>query len=275
MDKLRFATAGIPFSTKKANTVNGIKRVRELKLDAMELEFVRSVNISKEKAPEVNETAKKNDVKLTVHGSYYINLNAQDKAKWHASISRIVQAAKIGYLCGAYSVCFHPAYYMKDEPKKVYEKVKEGMKKITKELKDNGIDIWIRPETMGKPTQFGDFREAIDLSSEFDRVLPCVDFAHQHARTGKYNTKKEFEEILNYYEKKLGKEALKEMHIHLSGINYGEKGEKNHLILKESDMNYKDLLKVFKEYKLKGVVVCESPNLEEDALLLKKTYDKV
>jgi len=102
-----------------------------------------------------------------------------------------------------------------------------------------------------------------------------LDFAHQHARTGKFNTTKEFREILNYYEKKLGKEALKEMHIHLSGINYGEKGEKNHLILKESDMNYKDLLKVFKEYKLKGVVVCESPNLEEDALLLKKTYDGI
>ena len=67
--------------------------------------------------------------------------------------------------------------------------------------------------------------------------------------------------------------ALKEMHIHLSGINYGEKGEKNHLELEDSDMNYKDLIKVWKDFKIKGVVVSESPNIEKDALLMKKTYE--
>ena len=65
------------------------------------------------------------------------------------------------------------------------------------------------------------------------------------------------------------------MHIHLSGINYGDKGEKNHLILQESDLNYKDLLKVWKEFKIKGCVVCESPNIEDDALLLQKTWHKI
>ena len=65
------------------------------------------------------------------------------------------------------------------------------------------------------------------------------------------------------------------MHIHLSGIHYGEKGERNHLILEESDMNYKDLLKVWKEFKIKGVVVSESPNIEEDALLLRKFWQEL
>ena len=73
-------------------------------------------------------------------------------------------------------------------------------------------------------------------------------------------------------EKYLGKEGLREMHIHLSGINYSEKGEKNHLILEESDMNYKELLKVWKEFKIKGVVISESPNIEGDALLMQKTF---
>ena len=49
MNKLLFASAGIPLSTKKPNTVNGISRVKELGLGAMELEFVRSINITKEK----------------------------------------------------------------------------------------------------------------------------------------------------------------------------------------------------------------------------------
>ena len=92
---------------------------------------------------------------------------------------------------------------------------------------------------------------------------------------GKYNTKEEFREILTLMEKKLGKTALNNVHFHCQGVNYSEKGERNHINLKESDMNYKDLVKVWKEFKLKGIVVCESPNVEKDALLLKETYNKI
>ncbi|MBT4870714.1 MAG: hypothetical protein HON47_04015 [Candidatus Diapherotrites archaeon] len=56
---------------------------------------------------------------------------------------------------------------------------------------------------------------------------------------------------------------------------YSEKGERKHLMLKDSDMNYKDLLKVMKEFDCRGVVTCESPDPEVDALLLKKTFDKL
>jgi len=56
---LRFGTAGIPLSTNNPNTISGIAQVRTLNLDCMELEFVRSVNISAEKAPEVKAVAKK------------------------------------------------------------------------------------------------------------------------------------------------------------------------------------------------------------------------
>ena len=81
--------------------------------------------------------------------------------------------------------------------------------------------------------------------------------------------------LVGLIEKKLGKEAVANMHIHLSGINYSEKGERNHLILKESDMNYAAVLEVLKDFGAKGVLVCESPNIEEDALLLQKTFEKL
>jgi deoxyribonuclease IV len=73
-------------------------------------------------------------------------------------------------------------------------------------------------------------------------------------------------------ENTLGREGLDSMHCHISGIAYGEKGEKNHLLLRESDLNYIDLMAVFQEFHIKGLVICESPNLEEDALLLKNTF---
>jgi len=71
----------------------------------------------------------------------------------------------------------------------------------------------------------------------------------------------------------LGKEALKDMHIHVSGIEYGMRGEKRHLNLKESDFKYEDLLRVLKDYDVEGIIIIESPNLEEDALMLKKKWE--
>jgi deoxyribonuclease IV len=105
--------------------------------------------------------------------------------------------------------------------------------------------------------------------------MPCVDFAHLHARTnGKYNSYDEFSEIFQKIEKKLGKRGLDNMHIHITGIAYGPKGEKHHLNLKESDFKYKELAKAFRDFRIKGVVTSESPNIEEDALMMQKLYDK-
>lgn len=273
MKQLLFGTAGIPLSTKKPSTITGIERVKELNLQAMELEFVRSINITKEKTPIIKKTAKENNIALTCHAPYYINLASLEKKKYYASINYITKSAEIANLCGAWSVTFHPGFYQKREPEIVYKIIKKAIKDILNKLsKDN--QIWIRPETTGKPSQFGSLTEILKLSKEFNQVQPCIDFAHLHARTQKYNTKKEFKEILTKVEKYLGKTGLNNMHIHLSGIEYTSKGEKHHLTLNQSDFNYKDLLKVWKEFKIKGIVISESPNLEQDALLIQKIYKK-
>ena len=73
----------------------------------------------------------------------------------------------------------------------------------------------------------------------------------------------------------IGDYALKNFHAHIAGIEYGEKGEKKHLLLEESDMNYKDLIKAFKDFDVKGVVVCESPVMEKDAVILKAYYESL
>ncbi|NPA38546.1 MAG: TIM barrel protein [Candidatus Nanohaloarchaeota archaeon] len=269
-DRLRIGTGGIPLSTPNPTILSGIKRIRELGLDAMELEFVRSVNLSKENAKIAKRIAEENDVVLTAHAPYYINLNAVEKEKIDASIKRILLTAERTWEAGGYSIVFHAAYYLKSAKSDTYKKVKRAVEFIVKNLQDRGIEIWIRPETTGKPTQFGDLDELIKLSQEVEMVLPCVDFAHLHARSnGKFNTYEEFSEVLSKIEEGLGRDALDNMHIHFSGIEYGEKGEKNHLTLKESDLNYEDMVRAWKDFKIKGVAISESPNLEGDALLIK------
>ncbi|HDH44515.1 MAG TPA: hypothetical protein ENG66_03880 [Thermococcus sp.] len=276
IDKLRFGTAGIPLSTPKPSTITGIEQVRKLGLDAMELEFVRRVNIKPEMAKKIKYVAQKNDVLLTAHAPYYINLNATEKAKAEASKRRIIQSAERLYEAGGWSVVFHAGYYLNQDPSKVYEKIKNEIKDIVRVLQDRGIDVWIRPELTGKPTQFGSLKELIRISQEIEQVLPAIDFAHCHARNkGRYNSIEEWREMLSLIEKELGREALDNMHIHISGINYSEKGEKNHLNLQESDMKWEDLLRVLKEFRVKGVVISESPNIEGDALLMKKKYEEI
>jgi len=274
MEKLLFGTAGIPLRSKGSPTAEGIADVRKLGLDVMELEFVRNVHISREKAPEVKKSAEQNNIVLTCHAPYFINLNSLEKPKLKASINRILSSARIANLCGAWSVCFHPGFYQQSTKEESFKRVRNAIKEISDTLKQENNKIWLRPEITGKETQFGNIEEVLELSQEFNNVMPCVDFAHFHARTnGKYNSYKEFCSILESIEKKLGKKGLENMHIHITGIAYGEKGEKNHLNLKDSDLKYEELIKALKDFNVKGVAISESPNIEGDALLVKKIYD--
>jgi len=273
LSKLYFGTAGVPHSAKGRSTKDGVIQIKTLGLDAMELEFVRRISLSEKSAKDVYKIAHPLGILLTAHAPYYINLASPEESKAEASIERIYNSALVSSAAGAWSVCFHAGYYMDRDPSKVYEIIKKNLRRAVKKIEDDNIKIWIRPETTGKPTQFGTIEETLKLSQEIDMVMPVIDFAHIHARTnGRYNTKEEFEEIMITIENYLGKEGLRNMHIHISGIEYGERGEIRHLNLEESDFKYMELLEVLKGYKVRGIVICESPNLEEDALLLKKAY---
>jgi deoxyribonuclease-4 len=276
-NRLFFGTAGIPISTPEPrSTQKGVEWVRGLGLDALELEFVHSVNLNEQKALQVKNAAEKNNICLTCHGSYYINLNSADEQKVNDSVQRILQGARVAEYAGASSITFHAAFYQKVSPEQTFSKVKKELEKITAQLKSTKNKILIRPETTGKATQFGSLEELLELSSQLEQVLPCIDFSHLHARSaGKLNSYPEFVSVLEKSEKALGKEFLKNLHCHVSGIAYTEKGERNHLELKDSDFKYKELIQALKEFNCAGTIICESPNIEEDALLLKKTFEKL
>jgi deoxyribonuclease-4 len=223
-------------------------------------------------AENVLKASLKDNVALSVHAPYYINLNSYEREKLEASLERIYQAARIGSLCGAQSIVFHAAFYQKSSKEHTYRNVSVALEGLTGQLRDEGIPAVLRPETMGKPSQFGTLEEIIALSAEIEGVMPCLDFCHLHAREGKENSYPEFTSILSKIEEGLGKEGVSNMHMHIAGVEYDANGEKRHLNLKESDLNYSELMRVLKEFKVQGRVILESPVLEQDALLLKKIY---
>ncbi|MBA7507518.1 endonuclease 4 [subsurface metagenome] len=273
VSELLFGTGGVPVSAQSRSTEAGIERIAELGLGCMEVEFVQGVRMSPEVAVSVGELAARKNIVLTAHGPYFVNLNAAEPQKVHMSKERILQTARIAALFGARSITFHAAFYLKNTPAETYATVKRHLEEIVNILRNEGNKVTISPEVTGKPSQFGTLEEIFQLGSEIEGVVPCIDFSHWHARTGKANSYQEFLDILDQIEGKLGRQALDNMHIHLSGIAYGKKGEIKHLMLPDSDFRYSELLKALKERKAKGVVICESvPYLEQDALLLQQTY---
>ena len=268
-DKLNFITAGMPLKTGKGSYLEAFDILRDMNLDGLEMEFVHGVRIS-DKSKDIVKNASDEFV-FTAHGPFYINLNSQEEEKIDASVQRIIETVQVAQEVGAYSITYHAAFYMGKDKEDVYKQVSKQTQRIINAV--GNTDVWIRPETTGKATQWGDFEEIIRLSKEFEPVLPCVDFSHIHARTaGEYNTYDEFAHVLDRIGTELGSSALENFHAHVAGIEYTSKGERQHLNLKDSDMNYKDLMKALKDFGVKGVVVCESPNIEDDAILMKDYY---
>ncbi|MEE9399277.1 MAG: TIM barrel protein [Dehalococcoidales bacterium] len=275
MAELLFGTAGTPRSTRTQSTVAGIERVAELGLDCMEIEFVQGVRMGEATARQVAEVAGRVGIKLSAHAPYFINLNAHEPEKIRASQNRILQTARIAALCHAESVAFHAAFYLGDPAEKVYSTTKKYLEEVLSQLGQENNKVWIRPEVTGKGTQFGDIGEVLNLSADLEQVAPCIDFAHWHARTGKFNSYPEFTSVLDQVRERLGKSSLANMHIHVSGIKYGQKGEISHLNMGDSDFRYDEFLRALKDNGCKGLVICESPNLEEDAVLLQTTYKSI
>ena len=274
----RFGTVGNPLSTPKkpGGSVGGIQRLAELGLDALELGWVRSVRVSEKTCAAIKEAAAAHDVALSVHAPYFINLNADDE-EWPKSRKRLMDAATYGYLAGATDIVFHPGSYFGRSPDEVLPKAIARLQEVVAELESQGVRVTLRPETMGKSAVIGSLEDTLRMSQEVPGVAPCLDFAHLHARPGdgSMNTYDEWARVLEAYARALGDDALKRLHIHLSGIEYGPKGERNHLKIQEADLDVLAIFRALKDFHASGRILCESPVLEEDAVLLKQWWQEL
>ena len=273
-----FGTVGSPTGTPKkpGGSVGAIEFSKSIGLGTLELGWVQSVRVTEATCALIKAKGAEQDVALSVHAPYFINLNATDE-EWPKSRKRLMDAAHYGDLAGATDIIFHPGSYFGGDPAKVLKVAVPRLQGCVDELRKAGNPVTLRPETMGKSAMLGSFEDALAMSKAMKQVLPCLDFAHLHARPGDgtMNTYEEWAAYLEAYRRELGKEALKRQHIQLSGIAYGPKGEKHHRSQADSDLNLKALFKAIKDFGGAGRILCESPIMEEDALNMKKAWMKV
>lgn len=278
-DPIRFGTVGAPQTTPKSGTPDAIRHIRELGLDHLEIAWVRSVRVSDEMCAEISAAAKRHNVTLSIHAPYYINLNSQTADLMQKSDERLLAAARRGWLAGARDIIFHPGSYHEQPAEQVYERAKEKLLEITGILREEGVEVNLRPETMGKAAMFGNLDEVIQLSRDVPGVLPCIDWAHLHARTGDgtFNSYDEFADALRKVREALGEEGLKRLHFHMSGIAYTKKGEKEHIPLNEADIRYRELLQALVDFGVEATCAVEAPEPfhTADALTIQATYRRL
>jgi deoxyribonuclease IV len=273
----QFGTVGSPLATPKkpGGSVGAIEFSKTIGLETFELGWVQSVRVTEATCAAIKQCSTDQKITLSVHAPYFINLNALDE-EWPKSRKRLMDAAHYGNLAGATDIIFHPGSYFGNDPAEVLKLAIPRLQGCVEELRKAGNPVTLRPETMGKSAMLGSFEDTLEMSRAIDGVLPCLDFAHLHARPGDgtMNTYAEWSALLKAYQKALGKKALKKLHIHLSGIEYGPKGEKNHLELAKADLNLKALFQALQDFGCGGRILCESPIMEQDALNMKQAWIK-
>jgi deoxyribonuclease-4 len=265
--KILVGTAGIPGSSKERSTEGGIREVKRLGLQSMEVEFVRGVAMSPEKAEAVGKVQKETGIRLSVHAPYYINLCNPEKLR--DSQKRIIDSAHRGHLMGSGVIVFHPGYYGKLGKEEAFEMVESACKEMAEVVGDNGWKVRLGLETTGKMSQFGTVDEILGICRDNKLCVPVIDWAHLFA---KYQGDVDFKSILS----KVISAGYEKLHSHFSNIEFTEKGERRHLTLDHRQPDFGGLAKLILKSGLREInIISESPDIEGDALVMKRSFEKL
>ena len=286
-DRPRFGSAGVPlgFKVLKSPIFEVPRYLHDEGLDAFEYQAVRwgpKPQMKKDDAEKLGINAKKHDVWLSVHGSYFVNF-CGDEETIEKSKERLLACAMAADWMGAHVVVFHPGFYSKRSHQEALKLCVKAIDEIVESMRSLQITkVHLGPETTGKPSQLGSLEEVLTLCERVELTEPVIDWAHTHARKGgKMKTVDDFRKALDTIEKRLGTDATKNLHCHYTLVEFTDKGEKRHHILDEVEYGppFEALATLIAELGLMPVIISESPVLDVDAqkmrdIVLKKLGEK-
>lgn len=263
---------GSPISSPDRSSISGIRQCAKLGLNAMEVEFVRGVNMSEELAEEVGRVAKELGIRLSAHAPYYINLLSEKKTIVHASIQRIIDTLDRAERMGADAIAVHAAYYGELSKEEAQQKMEEVTSEILDKTEKLGIKhVKLGYETMGKASQWGKLNEIAALRKKFgSRVIPYLDWGHMYCPDGK----EDFEQILDEMEK-LG---IKHINSHFNCVKFNAKTKQYvdiHVPIAAKTPDFAELAKLLTKRKIDITIISETPLLEQDSLAMKRIIEKI
>ena len=252
--------------------------VKQNGLDCFEYSFGRGVNLGEAKAKSIAEAFKKENIEISVHAPYFINLATPEKDKAENSFNYILSSAVVGRIMGANRVVFHPAAQGKESRETAVNRTIARLIELKSIIEERGFtDMKFCPETMGKIAQIGTIEEITHFCTLADFYYPTVDFGHVNAREqGSLKTKEDYIVRLKYMMNLLGYEKVNDMHVHFSKVEYTAKGEKRHLTFEDTIFgpDYKPFIEAIVELNLHPYIVSESAGTQaDDAKTMKDYYE--
>jgi deoxyribonuclease-4 len=234
--------------------------------------------MKRENAETLGSEARKNDVLLSVHGSYFVNLCGK-KEVVEASKRRLVACATAANWMGAHVVVFHMGFYGRLDKRYAFRTCVNALKDIVATMNGLGIqNVKLGPETMGRVFQVGSLDEILAICEEVEQTQLVIDWSHMHARLqGRFRKVEDFRAVVEEVERRLGTETARNMHCHFSKIEYSDKGERRHHVLGETRYgpDFQMLAEVIAEFGLRPVMICETPVLDVDAMKMRDILRKV
>ncbi|MCX7923276.1 MAG: TIM barrel protein [Clostridia bacterium] len=256
------------------------KWLKEMGLSAYEYQCSKGVKIGEAMARQLGEQAALNDIFLSIHAPYYINMSSEEQEKRDNSIRYILETLYAAKWMGAKRIVIHTGSCSKVSREWALQTAIQVLKEAIRQADDQGLsDIAICPEVLGKLNQLGSLEEILEMCKIDDRLIPTIDFGHLHARSmGGLNSVDDFEKIILKIEDELGYDRLKVIHCHFSRIEFTTGGEKKHWSLADTQYGpeFEHLAEVMYKKQMEPVIICESrDNMAEDALKLKKIYEDI
>lgn len=254
--------------------------LKNMGLTAYEYQCSKGVKIGENTAKMLGDEARNNNIFLSIHAPYYINMASPEKEKRDNSKSYIIETMQAARWMGAERIVVHTGSCSKVSREWALKTVTEVVREVLDEADDMNLsDIAICPETLGKINQFGTLEEILQICRIDERLIPAVDFGHLHARgMGALNSVEDFRCVTDRIEKVIGYDRLKTLHCHFSRIEFTQGGEKKHWTIDDIQYGpeFEHLAEVIVRKGMEPVIICESRDMmAEDALKLKGIYQMV
>lgn len=245
-------------------------------LGCYELSFTNGIRLSDETAKKYGELFEKAGIEVSVHAPYFINFSNPDPLMIEKSNMYIISSLQKMKLLKAKKLVFHPGTMLKLSREQAYSNVYNNIKNLISILDEMGFeDFLLCPETMGKHGQIGTVEEIAKICALDKRIIPTIDFGHVNAFSGGgLKVEKDFENVFEIFKEYLG-ERFREVHIHFSKIQYGEKGEIRHLTFEDEVFgpNFEPLARVLKKYGIDACVISESNGTQtKDACTMQNIF---
>lgn len=273
---VRIGPAGYPAEA-RGKVAEVFRILSESGVNALEYAAVHGLRTSREKASIIGNLAEEHGIFMSMHAAYYISLASKSEQTRERSKERLKKGLRFAPLMGVKRIVFHPGSHGGLSREEAHIVIRDALREVWSSSGEQGGGALLAPEIAGKIGAYGSVDQIIRLCSEVEGCIPTIDWAHLYARSqGHINDKENYLRILGRFEDELGSCFTDNMHFHVSGITFTERGERSHRPLGEEwGPDILPLVEIVREVGYTPTFISESPDPLRGALYVRFLFEEL